>query len=99
MIKNNRIPKIVKEIEKAQLRANIKATALVETDAKNKVPVDTGNLKNSIHSIPKDGLVGTNVEYAGKIEFEHTPYLRPALEKNRGKIKDIVAEEVRRATK
>ena len=42
-----------------------------ETFAKQKVPVDTGNLKNSItHTVDGDtAYIGTNVEYAVYVEM------------------------------
>ena len=68
-------------------------------EAKNLVPVDTGRLRNSIGPFERSGLgrtFGSNVEYAGTIEFGETatgfaagdapdpepqPYLRPAADK------------------
>ena len=48
-----------------------KACLVVENTAKEKVPVDTGNLRNSITHTVEDnvGTVGTNVEYAPYVEF------------------------------
>ena len=79
-----------------------KGCYLVEGDAKKLVPVDTGRLRASITNEVEEevGRVGTNVEYARRIELgfvgtdilgrnynqKPQPYLRPALEKNRKKI-------------
>ena len=79
-----------------------KGCFLVEGDAKRLVPVDTGRLRGSITNEVEEtiGRVGTNVEYARRIELGFVgtdilgrkynqkpyPYLRPALEKNRSKI-------------
>jgi len=75
-----------------KLEQLIKTTALaIEGDAKHFAPVDTTRLRGSIHS-GKAGklewMVGTNVEYAIYQEYgtryqSGTPYLRPAVEKNR----------------
>lgn len=52
-----------------------KATILVQNQAKLLVPVDTGNLRSSIHQEIKEdtkniqGRVFTNVEYAPYVEF------------------------------
>lgn len=48
-----------------------KACLLVENAAKEKVPVNTGNLRNSItYEVEgNEGTVGTNVEYAPYVEF------------------------------
>lgn len=47
------------------------ACMLVESSAKEKCPVNTGNLRNSITYEINDnvGIVGTNVEYAPYVEF------------------------------
>jgi HK97 gp10 family phage protein len=55
-------------------RREVKRAALnVEGGAKQRCPVDTGRLRSSItHQVDADGLgavVGTNVEYAAKVEF------------------------------
>lgn len=70
-------------------------------DAKREVRVDTGRLRASItHEVEKTkneiiGRVGSNVEYAipqeyGTSKMSAHPYLRPALEKNKGKIKQLL---------
>jgi len=78
-----------------------KACILVRDDAKREVRVDTGRLRASItHEVEKTkneiiGRVGSNVEYAipqeyGTSKMSAHPYLRPALEKNKGKIKQLL---------
>lgn len=63
------------------------ATFSVEGHAKTEVPVDTGNLKNSISSsFEADGtrgVVATNVEYAEYVEYgtrrtAAQPFMEPA---------------------
>lgn len=57
-----------------QIKNEIRLTALlIESDAKQLCPVDTGRLRSSIAAdISSDGLsatIGTDVEYAAAIEF------------------------------
>lgn len=49
--------------------------------ARNKVPVDTGVLRNSIIATrtPNGGTYGSQESYAGFVEYR-TPYLRPSLD-------------------
>lgn len=67
----------------------------IKSEAKRIVPVDTGNLRDSI--TVRDGidqnekLIGTDVHYARHVEFgtvQHSPqpYLRPALDRIIGDI-------------
>lgn len=78
-----------------------KSCILVYTDANRFVAVLTGRLRSSIAweiEKTKDevvGRVGTNVDYAipqeyGTSKMAAHPYLRPALEKNKGKIKQLL---------
>ena len=63
------------KVAEALARGVNQAAGLVEGSAKRNCPVDTGNLRNSLHimshAIPKDAraVVGTNVEYAPYVEF------------------------------
>ena len=93
----------------AVVRALIRATNKVQADAKLLVPVDTGNLRGSIVKTVDDrkyiGTVLTNSAYAYYVEFglrsnpnyPIQPYMRPALEKNKDKIKQMFIQEGRRA--
>lgn len=59
-------------IEKLDInKALNKSCILVENEAKVKVPVDTGQLRNSItHRVENNqGIVGTNTAYAPYVEF------------------------------
>lgn len=67
-----------------------KVTFDVEADAKERAPVDTGALKNSIHSTlgRLSNIVGTGIEYAiyqefGTYRMAAHPFLIPALERHR----------------
>ncbi len=93
----------LKEIS-AQLKSGMtKACLLVERDAKINAPVDTGRLRASITNrldVEENqlvGIVGTNVSYASFQEFGTSkmpahPFLFPALESNKNKIKDLLKE-------
>ena len=77
-----------------------------ETYAKQRTPVRTGNLRNSITHIVEDGkekaaVIGTNVEYApfvelGTVKQQPKPYLRPAIEDHIAEYRDILENEARR---
>lgn len=79
------------------VRREIKRAALnVQNGARERVPVDTGRLRNSIaHVIDLDGMravIGTNVEYAPYVELgtfraSAQPYLFPAFEAEKPKIR------------
>jgi HK97 gp10 family phage protein len=63
------------QIANQAAKAVEKCCIMVESDAKQLCPVDTGRLKGSItHRLKKDkneivGEIGTNVEYAAAVEF------------------------------
>ena len=93
---------VEKKVYTETQKALLKACFLVEGDAKKLCPVDTTRLRTSITKEVEEtvGRVGSNVEYARRIELGFVgadslgrvynqspqPYLRPALEKNRSKI-------------
>lgn len=80
-----------------RIRAGVQQTVaetalLIESDAKQFAPVDTGRLRSSIHAdIAPNGLsatVATNVSYAIFLEMgtryqRAQPFMFPAFEKNR----------------
>ena len=70
----NRIHQAIRDdIPKAIEGGLLKGCLLIEREAKTRVPVKTGNLRNSItHKVEQDtltGYVGTNVEYAPYVEI------------------------------
>ena len=87
-------------VERAMLR--------VEADGKRNCPVDTGNLRNSIHnetlkSTPNEVEVATTtpVEYAPFVEYgtgrmQAQPFLRPAMDANESDMVDEIINAVRR---
>jgi HK97 gp10 family phage protein len=88
-IVKNDLPKIPSAL-KAEVRAEIsKAGHDIEAAAKEKVPVLTGTLRRSIHTlIEHDGMtavIGPSVDYGLYVEFgtrrmAARPYMRPAAE-------------------
>lgn len=70
-----RAKKLPNKIDEALARGVNQAAGIVEGSAKRNCPVDTGNLRNSLHitkqATPSDAkaMVGTNVEYAPYVEF------------------------------
>lgn len=67
-------------------------------DARRNAPVDTGRLRASIEQETRrvtdhavKALVGSNVDYAPVQEIQQ-PYLRPAVEQNKGVILRIARE-------
>ena len=99
--------KVEDKIDKALMTAGL----LVERDVKQSFGISpslpgeppgvlTGRLRSSIATrvIPGNALVGTQVEYARRLEkgdegpggIEARPFLRPALERNKEEIKKIL---------
>ena len=88
-----------KELINKLQRGMQKAVLIVERQAKKDCPVDTGRLRSSITSEVSgdEGKVGTNVEYAADVELgttrrPATPYLFPALEKQKDRIKELLGK-------
>lgn len=89
----------------------MEASLIVERDAKDKAPVDTGRLRASItHRFKKVqngnsyGEVGTNVEYAPWLEYGTSkmsphPFLTPALEENKATIHNMIIRAINKAEK
>lgn len=85
----NRFDELAAQFEEQCKVAVQKAAFDIEARAKELAPVDTGNLRRSIHcEFAPDGLtgaVGTVVEYAvyqefGTVKMPPHPYLRPAAD-------------------
>lgn len=78
------------------------AGKFVEGKARILVPVDTGNLKGSLDNRMKNAYtvqIGTDVEYSTDVEFGTSkqsaqPYLLPAYEMNKEKIKERMRKRV-----
>jgi HK97 gp10 family phage protein len=89
-------------------QALINGALMVERDAKIKVPVDTGRLRQSItHQDHDFGSknpyveIGTNVDYAPPVEYGTSkmtaqPFLRPSYNENKQKILKEIAKAMRK---
>ncbi len=102
------------EVRGQKLETAARAGAmLIENDAKRRAPYRTGTLRRSIHSEVSERTadsvslaIGTNVEYAARIEFGFSgvdelgrrynqppmPYLRPAMDENIGRARREVVQ-------
>jgi len=89
-IEFNRFPEIAAKLPVETSAVVRKAAYDVEAYAKMVVPVDTGNLKNSIQTTVTDGgleaTTETHVEYCEYVEFGTykmgaRPYMTPAAER------------------
>jgi len=92
--------------------AVLKATKLVEADAKRIVPVVTGRLARSITGGISEksntvvvGVVGANTVYAAAVEFGRNtkggrskpkPYLNPALSMNMSRIEKMISDALKK---
>lgn len=91
VITYNRLNDLRSELHAEASRVVRKTARDIEAGAKSIVPVDTGNLKNSIQVTEQDDLnatIGTHVEYAAYVEYgthrmAAQPYLTPAAERAR----------------
>lgn len=90
-----------KEIIDKLTKNMAKAAFVVEGEAKELCPVDTGRLRASIASRVEIedakivGIIGTNVEYAPDVEFgtykqPAQPFLYPALEGKKREIEELL---------
>ncbi|HOG46295.1 MAG TPA: HK97 gp10 family phage protein [Anaerolineae bacterium] len=84
----DKLPELQGVLRQRASAAVRKAGHDIKAKAKETVPVDTGNLKNSIQAMMEGDLtaiVGTHVEYAPHVEYgthkmTERPYLGPAAE-------------------
>lgn len=96
-------------VEAAAKRALRNGAYTVVADAKSRVPVRTGNLKNSIKAEPnRDGSVykisanakKNGVAYGQFVEFNpayKTPFLYPAMDAHRQQIRENVKDAAQQA--
>jgi HK97 gp10 family phage protein len=103
----NRLPEIIARLQPEVDRAVQEAARSVVADAKARVPVDTGRLRDAIHiEVDVDGVYviagdrkawyGHIVEH-GSVKQPPHPFLVPALEDNRAAIIAAVGLALRRA--
>lgn len=99
IVKSNRLPQMPAVIRAAVIQEVSKATLDVEAKSKALVPVKTGTLRRSIHSVFENGgltgIVGPSVLYGKFVEFgtrrmAARAYMRPAAEQVLPKFADAV---------
>jgi len=99
-----------KQVADAAKKALADEAEIIANDAKSRCPVKTGNLKESIHTVPnksgtrvnivadatdKNGVpYGKVVEYSPKIQ---KPFVHPALDAHRDEISGKVADAIKQA--
>ena len=99
-----------KQVAAAAKKALADEAEIIANDAKSRCPVKTGNLKESIHTVPnksgtrvsivvdavdKDGVpYGKVVEYSPKIQ---KPFVYPALDAHKDEIAGKVADAIKKA--
>ena len=92
-----------KELIEKLLKGMTKAVFIVERQAKQNCPVDTGILKSSITNKVEQaggditGIVGTNIKYASFVEhgtanMSAQPFLFPALESSKSAIAEALKD-------
>lgn len=98
----NRIAKYGGRSERGVKQAVAKATLSIESGAKKRAPVDTGNLRSSIKGDVNgfEGEVTAGAEYAPFVEFgtRHNasqPFVGPAAEEERPKFNQAIREALR----
>lgn len=77
------------------------AASFVKSAARRNVPVDTGDLLNSIDTKQEElvAKIGSDIHYAAYVEagtpkMAAQPYLRPALMESMGFIKQLIKEKL-----
>ena len=99
-----------KQVADAAKKALADEAEIIANDAKSRCPVKTGNLKESIHTVPnksgtrvnivadavdKNGVpYGKVVEYSPKIQ---KPFVHPALDAHKDEISGKVADAIKQA--
>lgn len=87
----------IQDMQKRKRKAIEEAVAIVEAEAKLTSPVLSGTLRRSLsHEIVENGdemvgAVGTNLEYAGVVEYQYG-FLEDAVDNNLDKIRERIAE-------
>lgn len=94
---------VKKQMEHAIGKALNEIGMFVEGEAKEIVPVDTGNLRNSItyEAEEKNVIVGSATSYAPFVELPTSktkaqPFLRPAILDNKSTIQQIVEDNMKK---
>ena len=107
MALQSRLPEIIAALDPAVHAATIAGGEMVAEDAKRRVPVVTGDLRDAIpvETTPEGAAViagdnkvfwGNFVEHGTATGAAPHPFLIPALEDNRQSIEQVVADAIRR---
>lgn len=102
----NNIPKMTQRVQQAIMDGLWECGEVAEAYAKDKCPVDTGNLKNSITHQEKQNAtggecqIGSAVEYAtyvemGTYKMKAQPYLKPSIANHKNEYKERIAQKLR----
>lgn len=104
MALQSRIPQIIGELDDKLLEGVTDLAERVAEGARNRVPVETGALRDAIHVVVKDDQVavvaGDNVASYGHMIENGTvkapphPFLVPAFEAERPNLAEIVGERL-----
>lgn len=102
-VKVDNTKEVKQGIEAAVARGLESIALLAEGYAKQKCPVDTGRLRNSITHVTDDSAayIGTNVEYAPYVELgtskqKPQPFLRPAAADHAKQYRAILEAEMKK---
>lgn len=99
----NKFPELIRQSPEKAKELVEKAAFELEARAKLEVPVDTGNLRNSIRTTFENGgftgVVATNVEYAIYVEYgtrfmTARPYFTPAVEQVKASFERAIKDEL-----
>jgi HK97 gp10 family phage protein len=105
----SRLPQIVAELPVAVRAALVASAQKIAQDAKDRVPVKSGRLRDGIHvEIGEEGVLvvagDRDVFYGHMVEHGTThspphPFLVPALEQNRGETVAAIDAAIRKAAR
>lgn len=91
--------RVIASVNDKKKQALTAGATIVEAEAKVRAPVDTGQLRNSIsYEVGEsEAKIGTIVDYAVYVEYGTSrqrpqPYLRPAIDENTDKIKQVMTD-------
>lgn len=91
--------RVIASVNDRKKQALTAGATIVEAEAKVRAPVDTGQLRGSIgYEVGEsEAKIGTIVDYSIFVEFGTSrqrpqPYLRPAIDENTDKIKQVMAD-------
>lgn len=99
----NKLKRAIPEVAEDTVKTSVMK---IEADARENCPVDTGRLRDSINSRIEQqgdditGIVSTDVEYAGYVEYGTSkmsaqPYMTPAFNDNKDDIGEYFIEKLK----